>query len=64
MSEVERLRRVAANYSRMADLTFREDIRNGLLLFAAQALERAHDILRQETEQTVDSIAVMSWRQD
>jgi hypothetical protein len=67
MSEVERLRQLAANYLRMADLTFREDIRNGLLLCAAQALERAHDILRQETAQsTTDSVvkqtAQQGWR--
>jgi hypothetical protein len=39
MSDVERLRQLAANYSRMADLVFREDIRNGLLRLAAETLE-------------------------
>jgi hypothetical protein len=64
MSEVERLRRVAANYSRMAGLVFREDIRSGLLRLAAETLEKARGLERQETEQPVDSIAVMSWRRD
>jgi hypothetical protein len=54
MSDVERLRQLAANYSPMAGLVFREDIRNAPLRLAAETLEDARGLERQETEQRRD----------
>lgn len=46
MTEVERLRELAAYYSRTAELMSRNDIRNWLVALAAETLERARVLER------------------
>jgi hypothetical protein len=53
MPEGERLRELAAYYSRMADLTSRDDVRNWLITLAAETLEKARAFEGQE--KVVDS---------
>jgi hypothetical protein len=55
MSELERLRELAAYYSRMADATSRDDMRNWLLALAAETLEKAHAFERQMAPPVINS---------
>jgi hypothetical protein len=56
MSEGERLRELAAHYSRMANLTSKHDVRNWLMTLAADTLERARTFERKEmTHPNTDS---------
>ena len=56
MSESERLRELAAHYSRMASLTSKDDVRNWLITLAADSLDRAHAFERKEvTHPNTDS---------
>jgi hypothetical protein len=55
MSEVERLRKLAAYYSRLADATSRDDMRNWLLALAAETLEKLHAFERQMSTPVINS---------
>ena len=55
MSELERLRELAAYYSRVADATSRDDMRNWLLALAAETLEKAHAFERQMAPPVINS---------
>jgi hypothetical protein len=55
MSEVDRLRELAAYYSRLADLTSRDDVRKRLIAFAAETLEKAYAFERQMTLPVINS---------
>jgi hypothetical protein len=55
MSEAERLRELAANYSRMADLACKDDVRNWLVALAAATLEKAHAFERQMAPPVINS---------
>jgi hypothetical protein len=55
MSEVERLREQAAYYSRLADATSRDDMRNWLLALAAETLEKVRAFERQMSTPVINS---------
>ena len=55
MSELERLLELAAYYSRMADATSRDDMRNWLLALAAETLEKVHAFERQISPPVINS---------
>jgi hypothetical protein len=53
MSELERLRELAAQYSRLAGLVSKQDGRNWLLGLAADALRQAQALERQVSDSAV-----------
>jgi hypothetical protein len=57
MSEAERLRKLAADYSRMADIASRDDVRNWLIALAGETLEKAHAFERQMAPPVINSTA-------
>jgi hypothetical protein len=63
MSELERLLELAAYYSRMADATSRDDMRNWLLALAAETLEKAHAFERQMAPPVINSAVQESAQQ-
>jgi hypothetical protein len=63
MSEMERLRELAAYYLRMADLTSRDDVRNWPIALASETLEKARAFEGQEMTPTVADSAVQETAQ-
>jgi hypothetical protein len=63
MSELEQLLELAAYYSRMADATSRDDMRNWLLALAAETLEKAHAFERQMAPPVINSTVQESAQQ-